>query len=163
MDTSLLDQPCYHDVGGHVCCLHHLQEQTQLQFTICRHNDPTTLVDSANNNLPLEHDTIDLVYLHKQLDHKDKQVEGVCRQQSQNSSRGRLNPYPTVGDMAVYCCLGEIDLKATHLKFLLNLHDNHIGGAAVLLLLLLALNHDKSGGTCVGLVMNGLQFLVFCF
>jgi hypothetical protein len=51
-----------------------------------------------------------------------------------------------------------MDLKATQLKFLLDLHNHHIGGIAVLLFLLLPLDCNESGGTWVGLVMNGLQF-----
>jgi hypothetical protein len=61
--------------------------------------------------------------------------------------------------MAVDYCLGEMDFKAMHLKFPLNLRNHHIGGVAVFLLLLLRLNRDKGGGTCVGLVVNGLFFL----
>jgi hypothetical protein len=82
----------------------------------------------------------------------------ACRHQSQNSSRGRICPYPTIGDMAVNCFLGEMDQIATCLKFPLNLHDHHISGVVVLLLLLLPLNCDEGDDVCMDLVMNGLQF-----
>jgi hypothetical protein len=61
--------------------------------------------------------------------------------------------------MVVNCCLGEMSQIAMRLKFPLDLHNHHIGGAVVLLLLL-PHNRNKGGGVCVGLVVNGLQFFV---